>query len=199
MTRQTSVPLENISLNTADRQVRELVRSFMNDFGLDLRPPYQRDEVWTEDQKIALVRSWMIGLPTGVVIFNDRSAPPWYAVHGDVYAKEGEAIYACIDGQQRITAGREWFEGELAVPATWFPEDHVTETEKTADGPYVRYPKLTLPAQRHFANRAHLAVATATVATIEEEAEIFLLVNGGGTPQTSEDMANAARIAKGKN
>jgi hypothetical protein len=33
------------------------------------------------------------------------------------------------------------------------------------------------------------------VSTVAEEAEIYLLVNGAGTPQTDADMANAARIA----
>jgi hypothetical protein len=60
----------------------------------------------------------------------------------------------------------------------------------------VRYSHLTKAARLKFANRAHLSVAMAKVATIAEEAEIYLLVNGGGTPQTETDMDNAARIAR---
>jgi hypothetical protein len=33
---------------------------------------------------------------------------------------------------------------------------------------------------------------------VEEEARVYLLVNGQGTPQTADDMANAARVAEGK-
>lgn len=195
MTRQTAAPLEHLSLNAADRQAREIVRSFTESFGLDLTPPYQRGQVWTDDQKIALVRSWLTGTPTGVVIFNDRSTPEWKAANGYDPTERDEAIYACIDGQQRISAARAWFAGELAVPASWFDPADVTETEDTDDGPYVRWSGLTLPRQRHFANRAHLTVATARVATVQEEAAIYLLVNGGGTPQTDADMANAKRVA----
>lgn len=195
MTRQTSAPLEHLSLNTADRQAREIVRSFGGEFGIDLAPPYQRGKVWTEDQQIALIRSWLTGTPTGVVIFNDRTTQEWKAANGYDPADRGEPMYACIDGQQRITAARAWFGDELAVPASWFPADGVTAIEDTADGPYVRYTGLTLPRQRHFANRAHLTVAEARVATVEEEAAVYLLVNGGGTPQTGADMANAARVA----
>src|SRR5882757_3232823 len=75
MTRQTTAPLANLSLSTSDRQISELARSFREAFGIDLNPAYQRGRVWTLDQKIALVRSWMTGTPTGVVILNDRSAP----------------------------------------------------------------------------------------------------------------------------
>lgn len=33
---------------------------------------------------------------------------------------------------------------------------------------------------------------------VEAEAEIYLLVNGAGTPQTQADMDNARRVAQGK-
>ncbi|WP_306317238.1 MULTISPECIES: DUF262 domain-containing protein [unclassified Streptomyces] len=196
MTRQTSAPLEHLSLNTADRQAREIVRSFSESFGLDLNPPYQRGQVWTEDQQIALVRSWLTGTPTGVVIFNDRSTPEWKAANGYDPSERDEPIYACIDGQQRISAARAWFGDELAVPASWFEPQHVTQTVDTHDGPYVRWGGLSLVRQRQFANRAHLAIATARVATVQEEAAIYVLVNGGGTPQSDADMENAARIAE---
>lgn len=197
MTRQTAAPLDYLNLNAADRQAREIVRSFSESFGLDLNPAYQRGQVWNEDQQIALIRSWLTGTPTGVVIFNDRSTPEWKAANGYDPSERDEPIYACIDGQQRVSAARAWFADDLAVPATWFEPEHVERTEETEDGPYVRWGGLTLPRQRHFANRAHLTVATVRVATVQEEAAIYLLVNGGGTPQSDADMANAQRIADG--
>lgn len=197
MTRQTAQPLEHLSLNAADRQAREIARSF-TDFGLDLNPPYQRGRVWTEDQKIALIRSWLTGTPAGVVIFNDRSTPEWKDANGYDPAERDEAIYACIDGQQRISTAREWFGDEFAVPASWFAPEDVETTEDTDDGPYVRWSGLALVQQRHFANRAHLTVATVRVATVQEEAAIYLLVNVGGTPQTDADMVNAERVAAQK-
>lgn len=195
MTRQTRTPLVHLGLSASDRQVRELARSFRETFGLDLQPPYQRGRVWTEDQKVALVRSWLTGTPTGVVILNDRSTTEWEQVNGYDPASRGEAVYACIDGQQRISTAIDWFGDEFAVPASWFATEDITATEETGDGLYVRWSGLTVARQRHFANRAQLAVAMARVSTLQEEAEIYLLVNGGGTPQTSASMNNAARIA----
>lgn len=197
MTRQTTRPLGHLGLNAADRQIKELARSFRESFGLDLQPPYQRGRVWVEDQKIALIHSWMTGVPTGVVIFNDRSTPEWKSANGYDPVDRDEAMYACIDGQQRISTACEWFDDQLAVPASWFAPEDIEATVETDDGPYVRYSGLTLPRRRHFANRSHLTVATARVATLQEEAAIYLLVNGGGTPQGQADMDNAARVASG--
>lgn len=198
MTRQTTAPLEHLSLNTSDRQARELYRTFTDILGLDLNPPYQRGKVWTVDQQIALVRSWITGVPTGVVVLNDRVTPEWKDANGWDPTERDEPTYAVIDGQQRITAACAWFGNDLPVPASWFASEDVTATEETDDGSYVRWSGLTLPRQRHFANRAHLTVATARVATVQEEAAVYLLVNGGGTPQTDADMTNAARIANGE-
>ena len=193
MTRQTTAPLVHLGLSASNRQASEIARSFRDAFGLDLNPPYQRGRVWTTDQKIALIRAWLTGVPTGVVILNDRSTEEWLNANG---RDETAPMYACIDGQQRITTAYEWFGNELAVPASWFAAGDVIATEDTDDGPYVRQSGLALPRRRLFANRAHLQVAEACVATVQEEAAIYLLVNGGGTPQTDADMDNAARVAQ---
>ncbi|MER6605655.1 DUF262 domain-containing protein [Streptomyces sp. NPDC000927] len=194
MTRQTTSPLVHLGLSVHDRQVRELSRQVQDPFGLDLNPPYQRGQVWSADQKVALVRSWLTGIPTGVVILNDRSSLEWEEGSGYDPITRGEASYACIDGKQRISAGVEWFDDQFAVPASWFEAKDVTSAEETDDGPYVRWSGLTVSRQRIFANRARLGVATARAATVVQEAGIYLLVNGGGTPQTPDDMVNAERV-----
>lgn len=45
--------------------------------------------------------------------------------------------------------------------------------------------------------RAPRQVATARVATVEEETEIYLLVNGARTSQTDQDLLRAEEIAQG--
>ena len=194
MTRQTNTPLEKLKLSTGNRLAREIARSF-SELDLDLNPPYQRGPKWTEDQQVALVRSWLIGAPTGVVILNDRFTTEWSNANNYDPAEYNEPTYACIDGQQRIRAAHHWFNDKLAVPASWFPSEYVERKEETDDGPYVRWSGLTLVGQRKFDNKAMLTVATAHAATIREEAETYILVNGGGTPQTEDDMKNAARVA----
>jgi hypothetical protein len=196
VSRQTPVPLDHVTLSPSFRVARELVQ-LVDSGDLLLDPPYQRGRVWSLDQKIALIRSWLTGVPTGVIILSDRSGRKWAETNGDVYEKGG-AVWACVDGQQRITAAREWFADGFAVPASWFDPERVETTEEGDDGPYVRYSGLSVTGQRMMSNsRALLSVAEfRTAATVADEAEIYLLVNGGGTPQTDADMANATRVAK---
>jgi hypothetical protein len=192
MTRQTAAPFDHVSLNPSYQSARWLARRVV-DGEIDANPPYQRGSVWTEDQRIALVQTWMRGLPAGVVILADRGNGAWTG--GDPW-ETGQGMWAVIDGKQRLTTAVMWFGSEFAIPASWLPADHVDATEDTDDGPYVRHSGLTLKGQRFMERYCSLLVAeTKDCATDADEAAFYLLVNGGGTPQAEADMANAARIA----
>lgn len=195
MTRQTDTPFDHISLNPTYRAAKGLV-DLIADGSMLLNPPYQRGSVWTEDQRIALVESWLRGLPPGVVILADRGTELWRKANGaDVY-ETGKGIWAVVDGKQRLTTAIEWFAGRFAIPASWLRPEFVGATEATDDGPYIRYTGLTDVGRRFMENYCSLLVAeTKDCATEADEAAFYLLVNGGGTPQTDADMANAARVA----
>jgi Protein of unknown function DUF262 len=192
MTRQTPQPIERMSLSATNRLAGELAR-YYTDGRLTADLPYQRGAVWTYDQRVALIKSWLSGTPIPSIIINDRMGLAWTDENGDF--KAGNAHWAVIDGKQRIETAAMWFAGDLAVPASWFPADRVAAIEDTEDGPYVRFTGLTQVGQRVFENHALLPTATASVASVEAEAEIYVRVNGGGTAQTAEDMDRAARIA----
>lgn len=156
---------------------------------LPLHPPR------SGDQQIALIRSWLLGLHTGVVILSDRANPNWQAISGDVF-KHDQALWAVVDGKQRLTTAAAWFSSALAVPASWFDAELVSETETTDDGEYVRFNGLTAAGQRKFGNRALFSLAEfKTASSIHDEAEVYLLVNGGGTPQADTDMQRARDVA----
>lgn len=190
MTRQTPEPIKHRSLNASNRSAREVVRLLAAG---DLSPAYQRGSVWTNDQRIALIKSWLMGLPIPAVIINDRLNRSWPADQ-DGFPVGGH-LYAVVDGKQRIESATLWFEGKLAVPATWFPVDQLAETTPTNDGDYVTFLGLTAIGQRLFANRALLPVIETQVGTIQEEAELYLLINGQGTAQADGDLARAAEVA----
>ncbi len=195
MTRQTAAPLAHWRMNASNRTAQDLVRSHQDNGYLLIDTPYQRGSVWTEDQRIALVRSWLLGVPIPALILNDRMAVTWQRAHPH---EDGTGpAYAVIDGKPRLETAIAWFGGRLAVPASWFDSADVEVVEDTDDGPYVRYPGLSVVRRRFFGNQAMLPCATAQLATVEQEAEVYLLVNGGGTPQTDADMANARRVAEG--
>lgn len=195
MTRQTNAPIQSFESQSSARSAREIARIFEEDDG-DLSPEYQRGSVWNEDQRINLVRSWLMEVPIPSIIINDRLFGPW-PNGGPDGTPMGGYSYAVIDGKQRIETAMAWFSGNLAVPASWFPAEVVEETTDTNDGPYVYYTGLTRPERRHQALRFQLPTVEARVSTVKEEANLYLLVNGEGTPQTSDSMANAARVAGG--
>jgi len=195
VTRQTSKPLQRHNLPQTNTTARELVRSFFAEGLLDLDPPYQRDHVWSLDQRIELVRTWVEGLPCGIVTLNNRDTAGWASNYGTENRSTGIGLYGVIDGKQRITTAVLWFTGKLAVPASWFEPEDVVITEDTDDDLYVRFTGLSANEQRRLGTGAMLPVHHAKVATIAEEAEIFMRLNGGGTAQTAEDMDRAAAVS----
>jgi hypothetical protein len=156
-----------------------------------LDPPYQRGSVWTNDQRLDLMYSFLSGYPIGAVILNDRMRRAWDA--------KGEFVvaYAVVDGRQRLETVKAWFDGHLAIPESWIDPAWVLPSVgriDRGDGPYVDITYLTESGQRRIASRMAVPVVTAQVDSLEAEAEIYRLVNTGGTPHTPDDLARAARI-----
>ena len=160
----------------------------------DISPVYQRGSVWTTEQRMGLIKSWLIGLPIPAVIINDRFTHLW-PFDKATGLPEGGFMLAVVDGKQRIETAQMWFAGDLAVPASWWEPESVERTVTTEDGEYVTFTGLSEVAQRVFWNRSLLPVIEAKVGSIAEEAGLYLLVNGAGTAQTAEDLANAATHA----
>lgn len=192
MTLQTTAPIQRHYLGSSNRSAREIARLFSDGHG-DTYPLYQRGRAWSDDQRRGLVNSWLAGIPIPAIIINDRLFGPWPDDADGLPV--GGFDYAAIDGKQRIETAIAWFAGELTVPASWFPTEAVETTEDTDDGPYVRFTSLILSEQRHQGVSFTLPTVEAKVATIQEEASLYLLVNGAGTAQTVEDLLNAESVA----
>ncbi|MFJ8690244.1 DUF262 domain-containing protein [Micromonospora wenchangensis] len=198
MTRQTSTPLQRLPIDTFRRQARWLVKQIETG-EIDINPPYQRGSVWTEDQRVALMRSLLSGTPVQSIIINDRHGDWWTDTDNyDRHNAHGIASYVVVDGKQRLLCLSAWFNNELAIPASWLPAEEVLHTEDTPDGPYVRASGLTDLGRRMTGERIQLAVAEGQMGSLREEAAVYVLVNGQGTPQADADMANAQRVAEGK-
>jgi hypothetical protein len=88
-----------------------------------------------------------------------------------------------------------WMRGEFAVPTSWFPADCIAVAEETSDGPYVRYTGLTERGQARSTDCTIIPVGIGEFASVQAEAAIYCLLNGGGTPQSDADMHKAAMIA----
>ncbi len=162
---------------------------------LDLEAPYQRGSVWDLGRRQNLLRSMLMGLPIGAVVLNKR-----YSDRHPVRIQSGshpEALYGIIDGKQRIEALRAMADGEFGIPAEWVPERFrgaLVDVEfRDQLVPGVRVDSEDHPFFAHLCNFPIPAIE-AEVATIEEEAEIFLLINFAGVAQTDADRANATVV-----
>lgn len=191
MTFQTDAPLVHRSLQASNRHAREVAR-LVTDGLLDAAPAYQRPSVWTRIQQVNLVRSWLLGIPVPAIMLNDRGSDAWRRTNGTSPLDTGEPGYVAVDGRQRVEAAVAWFTGDLAVPASWFDPEHVEATVDTKDGAYVTYTGLTVVGQRLMSNRAMLPVIEANAISEAEEADLYLLVNTGGTAQSQDDLDHAA-------
>lgn len=194
MTLANTGPLPEYRLSPSNRNARDVVNNVLPQADMD--PEYQRAHVWTDAQRVELIKSWIMGVPVGAVIINLRDNPGWRTNHGDVYETEGGRVYAVVDGKQRIETARLWFDSLLLVPADWFaPEDVVTRRNIGTGQGRVRYMDLTLPRQRFQGHSFQLPVVECQLHSKQAEAELFLLVNGGGTAQDSVTMERARKLA----
>lgn len=197
-------PLPELRLSTANRVLDHwMVRTYAQPVArdpFDMDAPYQRGSVWTDDQRRALVRSLVMGLPVGAIL---TSQLPF----------TGGADYRIVDGKQRLLTIRGFCADEYTVPGWWWAEDQCAHRDRD-----VVFSDLTLSGQRRFGNLPVPELAyngtveflrprpdgkgwlTRTVTPeqlLVAEAHLFGLVNGGGTAQTPQDMARAAAVAAG--
>lgn len=70
---------------------------------LQMKPPFQRNLVWTKKQKSFLIDSILNGFPI----------PELYMQ--DITSESGQKTYVVVDGQQRITACLQFIHGEFAI------------------------------------------------------------------------------------
>jgi hypothetical protein len=146
--------------------------------------------VWTTEQRVNLIRSLLLGVPVAALVLNRRgSNTAWKQNEGD----PGDIWYAVIDGKQRLTTMRMWWDGELAIPAEWLEQrmlgDHCLAMVTVRD--------LSDVGRRFLDNRFIIPVAEANLGSLAEEAEVYGLINSAGTAQTAADLARAEAFVSG--
>lgn len=186
--------LPNLSLNQRSRPADYLLS---NRHKLDLNPPYQRGSVWDLARRQNLMRSLLMGVPVGSVILNKRYGHD-HAV-SVVSGSDPRALYGVIDGKQRIETLRAMADGEFGIPAEWVDERFQGAlVDVEYDGRQVRGVRVDGPDHPFLSILQDFPISTieAEVRTVEEEAEIFLLINTGGVEQTTDSLATASTVAK---
>ena len=103
--------------------------------GVDFDVDYQRDHVWTLDDKIALIDSIMNNVDIGKFVFAQRSM-----------GHNGK-LYEVIDGKQRLTAICEFFEGRFTYNGFTYAELSFEDRHKIKNHP-IAYGYLRNPNKR---------------------------------------------------
>jgi hypothetical protein len=185
-------PLRHKRISSSGRSIADLVHS-IEDGDLILDPPYQRGDVWTEQQRVNLIKSIMLGIPIAAIVLNKRGDNRWW----DQPVTMNDPYFACIDGKQRLTTVRMWMNSEFAVPGHWFEKDAIQDALASSvycTGGNVYYSQLSLTAQRFFRKVAILPVSEAMLRNVTEEAEVYDLINSAGTSHTKSDLDRARLI-----
>ena len=115
-------------MKIAPRQVtvRELVSEYRDDgesgvvgYGgkLDIRPPFQREFVYKDKQRAAVIRSVMSGFPLNVMYWADRE----------------DGTFEIIDGQQRTISIAQYVVGDFSLDGRYFHSLQADEKDRIHD------------------------------------------------------------------
>lgn len=159
--------IERLQISQTNRPI-DVLQYWSLSGDLLLSPPYQRGDVWGNTRQKNLIRSILLGVPIPSIIINDRFSAGW------------GAEIAVIDGKQRITAILAFLKGYLGVPSEWFG---VCGDENGN----VHFPHLPAPTRRRIV-MTPIPFCEGRLRNIEEETEVFELVNFGGVPQGLSDL-----------
>lgn len=159
--------LERIRLSQITRPL-DVIAYWRDSGSMLLNPPYQRGDVWGTVRRRNLIRSLLLGIPIPSIIINDRFAAGW---------SEKEYIScAVIDGKQRMTAILMFLDSQLAIPGEWVGMDQNM----------IIFNELPIARQRGL-RKQPIQFCEGQLGSIEEEMEVFELVNFGGVPQGESD------------
>lgn len=126
-------------------------------------PEYQRELVWTLEQKENLIKSILYGNPIGDFLFKKE-----FAKDEKGRINTLNISWSIIDGQQRINAIREFFTNKFEVDGKCFKDLKYWDARTFLD--------------------VDVSVISVQDITIEEEIEIYLNRNCGGTNHTKEEI-----------
>lgn len=98
------IPTGNYKINTSISRLRDTVHRYIEEYGLDLNPDFQRGHVWNNEQRVAYVEFILQGGKTNPIYFNHTS---W------MKSMCGEMVI--VDGKQRLTSLLMFLNDEFTV------------------------------------------------------------------------------------
>lgn len=173
--------LRRYRVNMSARGIDFFLDRDPDDPRFDMDQPYQRGAVWGVKRKRNLIKSILMGIPVPAIMINDRFSAG-FSHPG--YSKDRNLMYAIVDGKQRVSAIQAFVANQFWVPRDWFYDEPIEGG--LARDQVTFWGDLEPRHQRGFRNNP-IPVAEGQFQTLQQEQELFDLVNFGGLAQGEVD------------
>lgn len=162
----------NIEKTIADMTTKDVITSqvqflikFIAENQLDLNPIYQRDYVWSTEQKQSFINSLVQGKTTIKPTYLYNNVPI------------NEPMYEVLDGKQRINAVLSYMKNEFSVNGFYYRDLPIIDTNKFLHLP-VEYTRI-----KYFhPQKGHITIP------LENKIELFLQINEYGQRMSDKDL-----------
>lgn len=156
---------EDIRLSYSNSTIESLLnKHFLS--GVDFEPEYQRDFVWTNEDRQALLDSVFMGADIGRFIFRVKD-------NNEIEDLENEAACEIVDGKQRMLTLLDFFTGRYAYRGVYYHE--------------------LSPKDRRRFNDASVSIADVRNLDKAGTLRLFLMLNRGGRPVSDDVIRNAQK------
>lgn len=159
-------------IDKSERSLSDLFR-MISEKQLDLQPDFQRNYIWTNKKASKFIESLLLGIPIPTIFLSEDNAE--------------DAIYEVVDGQQRLTSIKRFFDDELKLTGLVTLSDFNNKKFKDLDEKYQRLLKNS---------------RTLSVVIIKNESDptikfdIFQRINEGAIKLSSQELRNV--VYRGK-
>lgn len=182
-TSDNSIFTINKEKTIADMTTKEVITSqvqflikFIAENQLDLNPIYQRDYVWSTEQKQSFITALIHGKTT---------IKPTYLYNNTPI---NEPMYEVLDGKQRIHAVLSYMKNEFSVNGFYYRDLSIKDTNKFLHLP-VEYTRI----KYYHPEKGH------TTMPLENKIELFLQINEYGQRISDIDLEKAKQYIKKAN
>ena len=163
---------DHITKDVITSEIQFLIK-YISENQIDLNPPYQRDYVWTIEQKQSFIKALVQGKTTLKPTYLYNNIPV------------NEPIYEVLDGKQRINAVLSYMKHEFSINGLYYHDLSAVDAKKF----------LTIPVEYTRIKYFHPSQGHITM-SLRDKIELFLQINEYGQRMSDEDLEKAKSFIK---
>lgn len=144
------------------------IDNYINEYGLDINPDFQRGHVWTEEQQIKYIEYMLKDPQSGRAIYLNH--PGWMS--------SWEGDFVLVDGLQRLTAASKFLKNEIPVYGKYLNEIQFYEKR-----------------EKGFLGQAvFFDIYISKLQTRKEVIQWYIDFNAGGTPHSNDEIERVRKL-----